>query len=71
MERAGEITDLELQPRFRMEVNGTHVCDYIADFRYQKGEKTMVEDAKGVRTDVYRIKRKLLKAIHDIDVVEV
>jgi hypothetical protein len=71
LEKAGEITNLELQPRFRMDVNGMHVCDYIADFRYQEGEKTMVQDVKGVRTDVYRIKRKLLKAIHGIDVVEV
>lgn len=71
LERAGEIYHLELQPKFEMVVNGMKICDYYADFRYQEGEKTIVEDAKGVRTDVFRIKKKLLKAIYGIDVVEV
>lgn len=71
LERAGEIAALELQPKFEMVVNGVKICDYYADFRYQEGGRTIVEDAKGVRTDVFRIKKKLLKAIHDVDVVEV
>jgi len=31
---AGEITDLELQVPYEIEVNGVPVCTYIADFRY-------------------------------------
>ena len=71
LERAGEIENLELQPKYDLSVNGKHICSYIADFRYQEGGRTIVEDAKGMRTDVYRIKRKLMKAVHDIEVVEV
>lgn len=36
LEKAGEITEIELQPQFPCTVNGKHVCTYIADFRYIK-----------------------------------
>lgn len=73
LERAGEIKNLELQPKFDVIVNGKHICNYFADFRYidtQTGE-TIVEDVKGVRTDVYIIKKKLVEAIYKIKIHEV
>lgn len=33
-------------------------------------EKTIVEDTKGVRTPAYRIKRHLMKSVHNIDILE-
>lgn len=72
LERAGEISSLRTQPRFPIVINGVKVCTYVADFAYFEGEPTcVVEDVKGFKTDVYKIKRKLMKACHDIDVVEV
>lgn len=44
---------------------------YVADFVYQKDGKTVVEDAKGVRTKDYIIKRKLMLWLHGIRIVEV
>jgi hypothetical protein len=69
----GEIADLELQPSFPLEVNGLRVCTYRADFRYLDlaSGRRVVEDVKGVRTPVYRIKKKLVKALYGIDVQEV
>lgn len=46
-------------------------CDYVADFVYVKDGKTVVEDAKGVRTKDYIIKRKLMLWLHGIRVQEV
>ena len=46
-------------------------CSYIADFVYQKDEKTYVEDTKGFRTKDYIIKRKLMLYIHGIRITEV
>lgn len=46
-------------------------CAYIADFVYTEGEKLVVEDAKGMRTKDYIIKRKLMLYIHGIRVREV
>ncbi len=75
MERGGEISDLKMQVPFRMLVEGVLVCTYVADFTYRRpvpiGTVLVVEDVKGMRTDVYKIKRRLMKAVHNIDVVEV
>lgn len=71
LERSGQITNLELQPRYDLIVNGMNCGFYKADFRYQEGENTIVEDAKGMKTAVYSLKKKLVKAIHGIEIVEV
>lgn len=64
LERAGLISHLELQPRFPLIVNGVVVCTYVGDFRYLENGKSVTEDVKGMKTDVYAIKRKLLLATH-------
>jgi len=43
---------------------------YVADFVYMRYGREVVEDFKGVRTEGYRIKRHLMKAIHGIDIYE-
>lgn len=71
--RAGEISDLELQPRFPLVVNGVNCGTYVADFRYvdtATGE-TVTEDFKGFRTPLFKMKSKLVRAIYGIAVVEV
>ena len=48
-------------------------CSYYADFVYtdrRSGEK-VVEDTKGVRTEAYKIKRKLMLYVHGIRIKEV
>lgn len=71
LEAAGAIIGLRRQVRFPMVVRGLLVCTYVADFDYVEGGRRVVEDAKGVRTRDYQIKRKLMKAVHDIDITEV
>ena len=44
---------------------------YIADFVYKKDGKTVVEDAKGMRTKDYILKRKLMLWVHNIRIVEI
>lgn len=69
---AGEIRDLELQPRFRLHVNGWKLGEYRGDFRYvTKDGETVVEDVKGVLTPMYRWKKKHVAAEYGVDVVEV
>jgi hypothetical protein len=74
MERAGVITALERQVKFPMVVNGILVCSYVADFRYCEGGRAVVEDVKSEITrkePTYRIKVKLMQAVHGIEVREV
>jgi len=60
---AGEIRGLELQPKFTMRVNGKKICDYIADFKYRTKDEWIVEDVKGYKTPVYKLKSKLFDAL--------
>lgn len=47
-------------------------CEYIADFVYRDSDgRLVVEDAKGMKTKEYIIKRKLMLYVHKIRVVEV
>jgi len=63
LERAEKITHLELQPKFTCIVNGTKVCTYIADFAYFTDKTRVIEDVKGVKTPVYKLKKKLVEAL--------
>lgn len=68
LQRAGAILGLERQVPFEMIVNGHLICTYRADFVYVQtatGER-VVEDAKGVMTPEFRLKAKLMEAIHGI-----
>ena len=78
LERAGTISALRRQVKYKLlpsqRVGGKVVerpVTYIADFVYTEDGQTVVEDAKGVRTKEYIIKRKLMLYIHGIQVKEV
>ena len=65
LEKSGEIKDLVRQPVFTLQE--AFMCDgkkersitYRADFMYEENGRTIVEDVKGMKTEVYKIKRKL------------
>ena len=68
------IKDLVLQPEYPLVVNNKKVCTYRADFCYYDNElnKIVVEDVKGLKTPVYRLKKKLLLALYtDINFKEI
>ncbi len=70
LQRTGEITELERQVRIPLVVNGVKVCTYIADFKFTARGVETFEDTKGYKTPVYRLKKRLLKAILGIDLNE-
>lgn len=70
MQRCGEIEYLERQVKFRLVVEGELIGTYVADFVYKENGKQVVEDSKGFRTATYRMKYKLMKAIHKIKIFE-
>lgn len=67
LERAGEIQNLELQPRFLLQEGfkknnkAWRKLEYVADFKYIENGKTVVEDVKGFETKEFKIKRKLFE----------
>lgn len=72
LQKAGAISNLQHQVVYPVEINGMKVCRYIADFTYVEGSKTVVEDFKSPAsiTPLYRLKKKLIKALYGIDIVE-
>jgi hypothetical protein len=71
LEKAGEISDLECQPKFDIIVNEKHICFYIADFRYNTRRGEIIEDVKGLKTPVYKLKKKLFEALFEITITEI
>lgn len=76
LERAGVIKDLELQKEFELQPsykkNGRTVrkISYIADFCYYENGKYVVEDTKGCKTQVYKLKKKIFEYRYDYEIRE-
>lgn len=70
MERIGEIELLELQPKFAIIINGMKCFTYVADFGYVEKGSPVVEDCKGFRTPIYRLKKKCVEAQYRIKIRE-
>lgn len=76
MQKAGLIRRLMLQVSFSLDLDGQHICTYRADFVYEELDKSIggwsevVEDKKGHKTEVYKIKKKLMLALRGIEIRE-
>lgn len=68
LQRAGKISNLQRQVRYilvpaQYDENGRLLernVSYVADFVYKENGQLVVEDTKGMKTDVYIVKRKLM-----------
>ena len=69
-EKAGEVYEVELQKPYALTVNGQLVCTYKCDFAFYDAlvKRNRVVDVKGVQTKDFIIKKKLMRAVHGIDV---
>lgn len=78
LEKKGNIEKLMLQPRFLLQEgfrkNGKayRKIEYVADFMYEQDGKLIIEDVKGMKTDVYKLKQKLFeKRYQDLTIKEI
>lgn len=71
MLKAGLISNLRLQVPYQITVNGMKVCKYVADFVYEDKGVEIVEDVKGMKTPIYNLKKKLMKAVFGVVISEV
>ena len=81
LQQAGEIADLQRQVKYilipaQVDEDGKiaeRAVSYVADFVYRdmRSGETVVEDAKGMHTRDYIIKRKLMRYVHGIKIMEV
>ena len=71
LQNVGQISELVLQPNFRLEIDDMLICIYRADFKYKdRAGNLHVEDVKGFQRsrafDLFRIKAKLMLALYGI-----
>lgn len=75
VQRAGQISDLRLQPKLSVEINGQHFCSYTPDFAYQDRDRGLTfEELKSTGTAkdaAYKLRRKAAELTHGITVREV
>lgn len=78
LERCNKITNLRLQVPFilleKYKINNRTVREikYIADFTFINSDGQLeVWDAKGVRTDCYKLKKKIFEFRYGIEIKEV
>lgn len=72
MEKAKEIQDLKTQVKFPLIKKSQYGREivYKADFVYYQDGKMIVEDTKGFRTDVYKLKKRLMAEKYNIVIKE-
>jgi len=83
LERAGEVWNLKVHPRFDLHARfmpnsdnaHKHVVKigvYEADFQYEADEgQLLIEDVKGVPTPLYRWKKKHFEAEYGMEITEI
>ena len=74
MEKANAIHALEVHPTFYFSINNVSLGYYKADFQYWENGRRIVEDVKSEATrklPVFRLKKKMMLALHGIEVQEV
>ena len=70
------ISDLRLQvkyeliPKYKIGNRTVRAMNYIADFVYNENGKEVVEDSKGYRTEVYKLKKKIFEHRYGIEIKE-
>jgi len=68
----GLIEDLKLQVPFKFVHNNVLICIYKADSTYTDVATGVfiVEDVKGFKTALYKLRKKMMKAFYNIDIYE-
>ena len=70
MQHAGQISELRRQVPFPIYIKGNLICLWLADFSYMQNLRHVVEDCKGFKTEIYRLKKKLVEAEYGIRILE-
>lgn len=69
-ERVGEVVDVELRKPFSLVINGQLIGTYRCDFAFYDNRTKCyrVVDVKGMETREFKRTKRLMRAIHGIDV---
>ena len=68
LQELGEVLFFLRQVPFHLEAGVKYVCDFLVF--WTNGEVT-IEDVKGVKTDMYILKKKIIEATYPISITEI
>lgn len=74
LKQSGEVLDFLREVRFELIVNEVFICAYICDYiiTWKDGRVEHVDcKSSATMTQVYKLKKQLMKACHGIDLIEV
>lgn len=77
MQEDGLIDTLRCQVRFPVTLNNRHMFNYVADFEYRvldelgREQRSVIEDVKGMVMPIYKLKRKMVEAQHEVTIHEI
>jgi len=71
LEKAGAISHIQVHKHWHLHVNNIHIGFYEADFTYLENGQTVIEDTKGLKTALYRWKKKHVLAEYNIEIREI
>lgn len=66
-----KVLNIELQVPYPIFINNKKICTYIADFVVTYKDRAEVIDVKGFKTQIYKLKKKLVEAIYGITIKEI
>jgi hypothetical protein len=69
-EEAGTIRDLRRQVKFPFTIDSKLMFSYYADFVYIEDGSEVVEDSKGFKTPLYKLKKKIIEYKYKIKILE-
>lgn len=75
MQKSGQIKELMRQVKFPIYIKDVFICDWVADFTYiyawhDGWMEKVVEDVKGWKTEVYKLKKRMVEAEYRIKIKE-
>jgi len=71
-ELSERVTQVTRQVPYRITVSNKYIATYFADFLVKYGDgRSEVIDVKGLRTPIYRLKKKLVEAIYKVEIIEI
>ena len=72
LKKAKKVKTIVRQPKFEIEINGQHICNYKADFKIiYSDDRIEYEDVKGIKTEIYKLKKKLVEVLYNIEIIEI
>ena len=68
LQRLGEVIFFLRQTPFHLTGSVKYVCDYLV---FWKDGYVSIEDVKGMRTDMYKLKKKQVETLYPITITEI